>query len=87
MDRRLLGLATSGSTGSRSSARCCPRANIRSSTCPLDHALFSTQFEVTEIPQIPNIGFFLRSGGRTSEQGADSAVPHGREASRIATGA
>jgi uncharacterized protein DUF4159 len=42
---------------------------------PLDHTLFRTQFEVTEIPQIPNIGFFLRSGGRTSEQGADSAVP------------
>jgi len=39
-----------------------------------DHELFKTQFEVTEIPQIPNIGFFLRSGGRTSEQGADSAV-------------
>jgi hypothetical protein len=45
---------------------------------PLDHALFRTQFEVTEIPQIPNIGFFLRSGGGTSEQGADSAVPHVR---------
>ncbi|MBI3048210.1 MAG: DUF4159 domain-containing protein [Acidobacteria bacterium] len=42
---------------------------------PLEHELFRTQFEVTEIPQIPNIGFFLRSGGRTSEQGADSAVP------------
>jgi hypothetical protein len=42
---------------------------------PLNHPLFSSQFEVTEIPQIPNIGFFLRSGGRTSEQGADSAVP------------
>jgi hypothetical protein len=45
---------------------------------PLDHALFKSQFEVTEIPQIPNIGFFLRSGGRTSEQGADSAVPMAR---------
>ena len=42
---------------------------------PLDHALFKSQFEVNEIPQIPNIGFYLRSGGRTSEQGADSAVP------------
>ena len=42
---------------------------------PLDHTLFSTQFVVTEIPQIPNIGFWLRSGGRTSEQGADSATP------------
>ena len=42
---------------------------------PLDHPLYRTQFVVTEIPQIPNIGFFLRSGGGTSEQGADSAVP------------
>jgi hypothetical protein len=45
---------------------------------PLDHPLFRTQFEVTEIPQIPNIGFFIRSGGRTSEQGADSAIPVAR---------
>ena len=43
---------------------------------PLTHPLFHTQFEVKEVPQIPNIGFFLRSGGRTSEQGADSATPH-----------
>ena len=41
---------------------------------PLEHTLYRTQFEVKEIPQIPNIGFFLRSGGGTSEQGADSAV-------------
>jgi len=45
---------------------------------PLNHPLLRTQFEVTEIPQIPNIGFFTRSGGGTSEQGADSAVPHAR---------
>ena len=45
---------------------------------PLDHVLFRTQFEVTEIPQIPNIGFFMRSGGGTSEQGYDSAVPYVR---------
>jgi hypothetical protein len=45
---------------------------------PLDHVLFRTQFEVTEIPQIPNIGFFMRSGGGTSEQGSDSAVPYVR---------
>jgi hypothetical protein len=43
---------------------------------PLNHALFHTQFEVAEIPQIPNIGFWLRTGGRTSEQGADSATPY-----------
>jgi len=45
---------------------------------PLDHPMLRSQFVVTEIPQIPNIGFFLRSGGGTSEQGADSAVPHAR---------
>lgn len=43
---------------------------------PLTHPLFRIQFQITEIPQIPNIGFYLRSGGRTSEQGADSATPY-----------
>lgn len=43
---------------------------------PDDHPIFRTQFEVSNIPQIPNIGFYMRSGGRTSEQGADSATPH-----------
>jgi hypothetical protein len=45
---------------------------------PLDHPMLRAQFQVTAIPQIPNIGFFIRSGGGTSEQGADSAVPHAR---------
>ena len=42
---------------------------------PMDHPMLRAQFIVTEIPQIPNIGYFRRSGGDTSEQGADSAVP------------
>ena len=42
---------------------------------PDDHPLLRTQFTVTEIPQIPNIGYWMRSGGDTSERGADSAVP------------
>ncbi len=37
--------------------------------------IFQTQFVVSAVPQIPNIGFWRRGGG-TSEQGADSAVPH-----------
>jgi hypothetical protein len=45
---------------------------------PLDHPMLRAQFLVTAIPQIPNIGFYVRSGGGTSEQGADSAVPHAR---------
>jgi hypothetical protein len=43
---------------------------------PPEHPIFRTQFEVGQIPQMPNIGFWERSGGRTSEQGSDSAVPH-----------
>jgi hypothetical protein len=43
---------------------------------PPDHPIFRTQFEVSNLPQIPNIGFYMRSGGRTSEQGADSTIPH-----------
>jgi len=45
---------------------------------PMDHPLFRMQAVVTEIPQIPNIRFFLSTGGGTSEQGADSATPHVR---------
>jgi hypothetical protein len=37
--------------------------------------IFQMQFVVKEMPQIPNIGYWRRSGGDTSEQGADSAVP------------
>ena len=54
---------------------------------PLDHPIFRTQFEVTTIPQIPNVNFWLRTGGQTSEQGFDSAEPHARaitdEAGRV----
>ena len=38
--------------------------------------IFKTQFVVPEMLQIPNIGYWRSSGGDTSEQGADSAVPH-----------
>jgi hypothetical protein len=43
---------------------------------PADHPIMRTQFLVSGATQMPNIGFWERSGGRTSEQGADSAVPH-----------
>ena len=45
---------------------------------PPDHPLFRTQFEVDSVPQIPNIGFFMGTGGATSERGADSATAHAR---------
>lgn len=42
---------------------------------PLTDPVFRTQFEVHEMPQIPSIVYWRGSGGGTSEQGADSAVP------------
>jgi hypothetical protein len=45
---------------------------------PLSHPLFHTVRTLTRIPQIPGIRYWLGSGGRTSERGADSAVPHVR---------
>ena len=39
---------------------------------PMNHSVFHTLFDVKRIPQIPNIGFYQRSGGRTSERGSDS---------------
>ena len=45
---------------------------------PMDHPMLRTQFIVTAIPQIPNIGYWRRSGGDTSERGADSAIPRAR---------
>jgi hypothetical protein len=40
---------------------------------PPTDPLFSAQFIVREMPQIPNLGYWRNSGGGTSEQGADSA--------------
>jgi hypothetical protein len=45
---------------------------------PPDHPLFHAQFEITRVPQIPSINFWGGRGGRTSEAGQDSAVPHAR---------
>ena len=42
---------------------------------PGDHAIMRTQFEVTEVPQIPSIQYWRSSGGDTSERGSESAVP------------
>src|SRR5918995_1299257 len=37
------------------------------------HPIMRTLYDVREIPQVPNISFWSRSGGRTSEMGSDSA--------------
>jgi hypothetical protein len=46
---------------------------------PLDHPLFRSQFEIKNgTPQIASIGVWARTGGGTSERGADSAVVNTR---------
>jgi hypothetical protein len=46
---------------------------------PLDHTIFRTFYTIREVPQIPSIHFWRRSGGRsTSERGMETAVPHFR---------
>jgi hypothetical protein len=42
---------------------------------PLAHPIFHVLYEVNEVPQIPSIGFWFGTGGRTSER-VDSQVPH-----------
>jgi hypothetical protein len=39
-----------------------------------DHRLFTTYFRVPEVPQVPSLNFWRRSGGRTSEFGAETDV-------------
>ena len=50
---------------------------------PTNHPIFHLLYDVPALPQIPSIGFWLRTGGRTSERGADSAVPHARAISDL----
>ncbi len=45
---------------------------------PLDHPLMSIVYHVERVPQIPNIQFWRRSGGATSEFGIETEVPHMR---------
>jgi hypothetical protein len=40
---------------------------------PQDHPLFDIVYHIPEVPQIPNLGFWRRTGGETSELGFDSA--------------
>ncbi len=35
-------------------------------------------YDVREIPQIASINFWYGTGGRTSERGSDSSIPHVR---------
>jgi len=56
-----------------------PSAQYPVRDIPKDHPLFRAQFQIPDgVPQIASIGYWLGSGGDTSERGADSATPHAR---------
>ncbi len=43
---------------------------------PAGHMIFNALYNVYDVPQVPSIQYWRRSGGATSERGSDSAVPH-----------
>src|SRR5262245_51450440 len=55
-----------------------PAAQFPWKDLPKDHPLFRTIFETPGVPQIASIGFWLGSGGGTSERYQDSAEAHAR---------
>ena len=60
-------------------ARVLPGREYEFHDLPLGHALFTTQFDVKVLPQIPSIQHWRQFGGPgapTSERGEDSAVPY-----------
>ncbi|HXH25925.1 MAG TPA: DUF4159 domain-containing protein [Vicinamibacterales bacterium] len=60
-------------------AKVLPPAEFPIEDVPLEDPIFRSQFIVTRVPQITNIGFWRAWGGReTSERGADSAEVHFR---------
>jgi hypothetical protein len=60
-------------------AKVLPPAEFPVEDVPIADPIFRSQFIVTQVPQITNIGFWRRSRGtETSERGADSAEPHFR---------
>jgi hypothetical protein len=43
---------------------------------PPGHAIYNALYDVYDVPQVPSIQHWRRSGGGTSERGSASAVPH-----------
>ncbi len=53
-----------------------PRGEYPIEDVPSGHMIFNALYNVYEVPQIPSIQYWRRSGGGTSERGFESAVPH-----------
>ena len=55
-------------------ARVLPPGQFPIADVPLDHPIMHTLYDVKQMPQVPSISHWYRSGGGTSERGTDSAV-------------
>jgi len=55
-------------------SRVLPPAQYPLVQLPMTHSVWHTMFELKEIPQMPSIQYWRRSGGDISERGADSAI-------------
>ena len=55
--------------------RVLPKSDFPIRKVDVTHPVFNTFFQVPRLPQIPSIAHWRRSGGETSERGAESAVP------------
>jgi hypothetical protein len=64
---------------SRELAKVLPSPEFTIEDVPLTDPIFQSQFSVSHVPQITNIGFWRRTAGReTSERGEESRVVHFR---------
>jgi hypothetical protein len=58
--------------------RALPPAQFPIFDIPISHPIMHMVYDVKEFLQVPNIGFWNRSGGQTSERGYDSDEVHYR---------
>jgi len=59
-------------------AKALPSAQYPIVDLPIEHELFHALYDVKDAPQIPSLGFWLGTGGGTSERLMDSRVVHVR---------
>jgi hypothetical protein len=55
-------------------ARVLPPGEFPLFDIPQTHAIMHTLYDVKQVPQVPNIGFWRSTGGETSERGPDSTL-------------
>jgi hypothetical protein len=62
----------------REFSRVLPPGEFPITDIPISHPIMHSVYDVNEFLQVANIGFWTRSGGRTSERGRDSDEVHYR---------